>query len=57
MNKVMILAYNEANFINKTIKSIYDNFDEIIVVNDNSKYNTLEIFTNLMKNNIQKPKS
>ena len=49
MNKVIILAYNEAKFIGRTIESIYDYFDEIIVVNDKSKDNTLQIVTDLKK--------
>ena len=49
MNKVIILAYNEAKFIGRTIESIYDSFDEIIVVNDKSKDNTLQIVTDLKK--------
>ena len=43
MKKIIILAYNEDKFISRTIESIYDNFDEIIVVNDKSKDNTLKI--------------
>lgn len=49
MNKVIILAYNEAKFIGRTIESIYDYFDEIIVVNDKSKDNTFQIVTDLKK--------
>jgi len=49
MNKVIILAYNEAKFIGRTIESIYDSFDEIIVVDDKSKDNTLEIVNDLKK--------
>ena len=49
MNKVIILAYNEAKFISKTIEAVYEYFDEIIVVDDKSKDKTLEIITDLKK--------
>jgi dolichol-phosphate mannosyltransferase len=50
---VVIPAYNESESINETLKSLYSELckaqiaHEIIVVNDNSKDNTLEVLTDL----------
>lgn len=50
---VVIPAYNESESITETLKSLYSELckaqiaHEIIVVNDNSKDNTLEMLTNL----------
>lgn len=50
MNKLIILAYNEEAKISDTIKDLVDYFDEIIVVNDKSKDDTLKVLEGLKKN-------
>ena len=47
MNKLLILAYNEEKAIKKTISELIEDFDEVIVVNDKSKDNTLIELNNL----------
>ena len=47
MNKLIVLAFNEEQGIQKTIENLIDDFDEIIVVNDKSTDNTLSILQNL----------
>ena len=46
MNKLIVLAFNEEQGIQKTIENLIDDFDEIIVVNDKSTDNTLSILQN-----------
>lgn len=52
---IVIPAYNEAGSITETISSLYNTLvnykieNEIVVINDNSKDNTLEILENLSK--------
>lgn len=47
MNKLVVLAFNEEQGIQKTIENLIDDFDEIIVVNDKSTDNTLSVLENL----------
>ena len=48
---VVIPAYNEEKLISKTIKSIPDFVDKIIIINDKSKDNTLDIINEEIKSN------
>ena len=48
---LLILAYNEKEFINDVIDKYKDSFKEIIVVNDNSSDGTKEIVQELIKEN------
>ena len=50
---LLILAYNEKEFINDVIDKYKDSFKEIIVVNDNSSDGTKEIVQELIKENSQ----
>ena len=43
MVTLLILAYNEENFIEKTVKKYIHDFEEIVIVDDSSKDNTLAI--------------
>ena len=46
-NLLLVLAYNEAVNIKKTITELIDEFDKIIVINDASKDNTQEILSQI----------
>ena len=48
-NILVVLAYNEELNIENTINSLYDEFDELIIVNDCSKDRTLEIINKFSK--------
>ena len=41
MFTLIVLAYNEEKYIEKTIKESFNHFDEVIIVNDSSKDETL----------------
>ena len=43
MVTLLILAYNEENFIEETVKKYIHDFEEIVIVDDSSKDNTLAI--------------
>ena len=43
MNKLLILAYNEQLYIKETVLKYISNFEEIIIVNDNSDDDTSNI--------------
>ena len=49
MNKLLILAYNEQLYIEDTVLKYTDLFEEIIIVDDNSKDKTKKILKNLEK--------
>lgn len=49
MNKLLILAYNEQLYIKETVLKYINNFEEIIVVNDNSSDDTSKIIIDLEK--------
>ena len=46
-NLLLVLAYNEAVNIKKTIYELIDEFDKIIVINDASKDRTQEILNQI----------
>ena len=48
-NILVVLAYNEELNIENTINNLYDEFDELIIVNDCSKDRTLEIINKFSK--------
>ena len=50
MNKLLILAYNEQLYIEETILTYIDDFQEIIVVDDFSSDSTNEILKKLSSN-------
>ena len=47
MFTLIVLAYNEEKYIEKTIKESFNHFDEVIIVNDSSKDETLKIINEL----------
>ncbi len=47
MNKLIVLAFNEEQGIQKTIVDLIDDFDEIIVINDKSSDDTLLVLKSL----------
>ena len=47
---LVILAYNEEKFIKDVVSKYINYFDEVIVVNDNSRDGTKNIIQNLEKN-------
>ena len=49
MNKLLILAYNEQLYIKETVLKYINNFEEIIIVNDNSSDDTSKIINDLEK--------
>ena len=49
MNKLLILAYNEQLYIKETVLKYISNFEEIIIVNDNSDDDTSNIINDLEK--------
>ena len=46
---LVILAYNEEKFIKDVVSKYINYFDEVIVVNDNSRDGTKNIIQNLEK--------
>ena len=50
MNKLLILAYNEELYIEKTILSYINDFEEIIIVDDCSNDSTQDILSKLNSN-------
>ena len=50
MNKLLILAYNEQLYIKETVLKYVNNFEEIIIVNDNSSDDTSKIINDIKKN-------
>ena len=50
MITLIVLAYNEENNLYKTVTEVANEFDEVIIVNDNSRDKTFEITEKLKKN-------
>ena len=50
---LIILSYNEENYITETIENYINEFEKIIVINDGSKDNTSQILKTLSFKNLE----